>query len=112
MDLVRYLNPADYYSPRIDKVGKVFEKKYSFKDRNFLVKIRDVQKIDKKIISISFFFSYENGEKTPNLRVKNVDILLLIQMEVNFTMYLSKKFIKLIKGYIWGDIGTFWANKW
>ena len=112
MDLVRCLNTADYYSPRIDKVDKVFAKKCSFKDGNFLIKIRDVQKIDKKIVSISFFFSYENGEKTPNLRVKNVDILLLIEMEVNFTMYLSKKFIKVIKGYIWGDIGTFWANKW
>ena len=113
MDLVRYLNLADYYSPRIDKVDKFFTKKCSFKDRNFLVKIRDVQKIDKKIVSISFFFfSYENGEKTPNLRVKNVDILLLIEMEINFTMYLSKKFIKLIKGHIWGDIGTFWTNKW
>ena len=63
MDLVRYLNPADYYSPRIDKVDKVFAKKCSFKDRNFLVKIRDVQKIDKKIVSISFFFSVMKMEK-------------------------------------------------
>lgn len=56
MDLVRHLNPADYYSPRIDKVDKVFAKKCSFKDRNFLVKIRDVQKIDKKnCINIIFF---------------------------------------------------------
>ena len=59
----RYLNPAYHSSRRITKSNKDFGKRLHFKDTNFLVKIRNIHKIEKKnSISISVF-GYENIKK-------------------------------------------------
>ena len=56
---------------RIRKVDKDFARKFGFKDIKFLVKITDIQKIEKiNCISISAF-GYENKEKFPIYVSKN-----------------------------------------
>ena len=61
--LFRSLNPADHNSTRIAKADKDFAKKLDFKDIKLPVKIRDIDKIEKKdSISISVF-GCENKEK-------------------------------------------------
>ena len=57
-----YLNPANHKPASITKGDKDFAKKGDFKDIEFPVKIRDIQKIKKKSIGI---FGYENKEKHP-----------------------------------------------
>ena len=46
--LVIYLNPADHNPRRITKANKDFAKKLDFKAIKFSVKIRDINKIEKK----------------------------------------------------------------
>ena len=48
--LVRYLNPADQIPRRITKGDKDFAKRVYFKGIKFLVKIRDIRKIEEKRI--------------------------------------------------------------
>ena len=49
--LVIYLNTADDHHPaRITKADKDFAKRLDFKDKNFSVKTRDIQKIEKGIL--------------------------------------------------------------
>ena len=48
--LVRYLNPADHNPRRITKSVKDFAKRLDFKDMKFLVKTRDIHKIEKRIL--------------------------------------------------------------
>ena len=70
--LVRYLNPVNYHPAIITKADKKFVKKLDFKDIKFIVKIRGIQKIEKKSsIGISVF-GYENKEKTSNLCIKKM----------------------------------------
>ena len=53
---MRYLNPTDRNPARIRKADKDFAKELDFKDIKFLVKIRDIHKIEKtNSISISVF---------------------------------------------------------
>ena len=47
--LVRYLDLSDHHAARITKADKDFAKKLDFKDIKFLVKVRDIYKIEKKI---------------------------------------------------------------
>ena len=69
--LVRYLNPADHYLARFTKADKDFAKMLDFKNINFQVKIRDIDKIENKnSISISVF-GYENKENSPIYYQKN-----------------------------------------
>ena len=63
--LVGYLNPADHYPTRISKLDKDISKRLDFKDIKFLVKIRDIHKIEKKGYSGISVFGYENKEKHP-----------------------------------------------
>ena len=83
--IVRYLNPPNHHPERITKVDQDFAEKLDFKDIKFPVKIRDINKIEKKnkkSISISVF-GYENKEKHPIYVSKNfceethVDLLLI-----------------------------------
>ena len=61
--LVRYLYTADYHPARIREVGKLHGDKLDFKHIKFLIKIRDIHKIEKKTsIGISVFV-YENNKK-------------------------------------------------
>ena len=63
--MIRFLSPADNNSRRITKPDKDFAKRLDFKDIQFLVKIRDIHKIEKNnSIGISAF-GYENKEKHP-----------------------------------------------
>ena len=58
-------NPTDHNPRRITKADKDFAEKLDFKDIKFQVKIRDIQKIEKKnSIGISVF-GYEKKEKHP-----------------------------------------------
>ena len=61
--IFKYSNPANRHPAKITKADKDFAKKLDFKDIKFHVKIRDINKIEKKnSISISAF-GYENKEK-------------------------------------------------
>ena len=71
--LVRHLNPADLNPARITKADKDFNETLILKDIKFLVKIRDIRKVEKKI---PLTLGHENKEKHP--------------------IYVSKKFYKLI----------------
>ena len=46
--IVRYLNPPNHHPERITKVDQGFAEKLDFKDIKFPVKIRDMNKIEKK----------------------------------------------------------------
>ena len=93
--LARYLNPANHHPARITKANKDFAKRLDFKDMKFQVKIRDIQKIEKKnSIDISVF-GYGNKEKHPIcvskqcFEEKHVDLSLIGEREKK-TMFLSK----------------------
>ena len=78
--LGKYLNPADRNWARIIKADKEFVKKIDFLcwKTGFLVKIRDIHKIEKKnSIGISIF-GYENKETHP------------IYVSTKMTLFLSK----------------------
>ena len=61
--MIRYLNTADHNPRKITKVDKYYAKRLDFKDVKFPVKIRDIDKVEKKhSIGISLFH-YENEEK-------------------------------------------------
>ena len=63
--LVTYLHPVDNDPKIIPKADFNFAKKLDFKDINFPVKVRDIQKIEKRnSISINVT-GYENKEKHP-----------------------------------------------
>ena len=48
--LIRYLNPADRNSAKITKAGQDFAKKPDFKETEFPVKTRNIQKVEKKTL--------------------------------------------------------------
>ena len=70
--IVRYVNPTDHNPRRITKADKDFAKKLDFKDIKFLVKIRDIHKIEKKNSVSSSVFGYENKGKTSKLCIKKM----------------------------------------
>ena len=93
--MVRYLNPVDRKSARVTKADKDFEKKLDFKDINFPVEIKNIQKIEKKnSIGISAF-GYENKEKHPINVLKNfcedkhVDLLLVDEREKKHYVFIK-----------------------
>ena len=53
--IVRYLNPVVHNPTRITKADKEFAKKLNFKNIKFPVKIRDIHKIGKIILSALVF---------------------------------------------------------
>ena len=57
--------PADHHPARITKADKDFAKTLYFKDINFPVKIRDINKIKNKNSISNSTFGYENKEKYP-----------------------------------------------
>ena len=82
--IVTYLNPADNHPARITNNDKILLKRLILEDMmKFTVKVRDINKIEKKnSISISVF-GYENKEKHPFYVSKKcceenrVDLLLI-----------------------------------
>ena len=112
--LARYLNPAGRNPAKITKADKKCVKKPDFKDTKFPIKVRDINKIEKKnSISISNF-GYENKEKHPNCvskkcyDKKHVDLLLIEEKDkrhyvlirnfntfiYNHTLHHGKKFCR------------------
>ena len=61
----RYLHLVDKNPERIGKIGKNLARKLDFKDIKFPVKIRDIRKIEKKIVNSISVFGYGNREKFP-----------------------------------------------
>ena len=51
---MKYFQPADDNPARIMEIGKDFAKKRYFKDIEFSVKIRDIHKIEKRVVSALF----------------------------------------------------------
>ena len=71
MTFSQTLISAHHNSGIIKKVDKDFSRKLEFKDIKFLVKIRDIRKIERNnAISISVF-CYENKERYPIYVSKN-----------------------------------------
>ena len=54
---IRYLNPADQNPLRITKADNKFIKKLDFKDIKFPVKVRDIHKMKKRILSAIVFLA-------------------------------------------------------
>ena len=102
--LVRYLNPADHNPRRITKTDKDFAERPDFKEIKFPVKIREIQKFEKKnSIGISVF-GYENKEKyliyvsKKCCEEKHVDLLLIGEVEHKFYV-LIKDFNRFMYDY-------------
>ena len=49
--LVRYLHHEDHHPPRIAETDKDFARKLDFKDTKLPVKIRDIHKTEKRVLS-------------------------------------------------------------
>ena len=49
--LIKYLRPADYHPERNRKIAKLSGDELDFQDMKFLVKIKDINKIEKRILS-------------------------------------------------------------
>ena len=63
--LVRYLHRADHITRGIREVDKLYVEKLDFEDIKFIVKVRDIQKIERKnSISINDF-GYDHKKKHP-----------------------------------------------
>ena len=61
---LRNLTPADHYPERIRKIDKLFGDELNFEDIEFLVKIKNIHKTEKKKNSIGIsVFGYESQEK-------------------------------------------------
>ena len=45
---MRYLHPVHHHPARIRKIGEIFEGELDFRVIKFLVKIRDIHKVEKK----------------------------------------------------------------
>ena len=54
--LVRYLNPVDHHPARTTKADKDFAKMLDLKDKNVLLHIRGIRKIEKKGIPSALAF--------------------------------------------------------
>ena len=66
MSVVRCSNPENQHPAKITKADKNFDKKLGFKDIKFIVKIRDIHKVEiKNSIGVSVF-GCESKEKHPN----------------------------------------------
>ena len=91
--MVRYLNPADQNLGRITTADKDFAKRLDFKDIKFLVKIRDIHKIEKNSFISFNVFGYENKEKYPIYvpklccEDKHIDLLLIGEGEKKHCFY-------------------------
>ena len=53
--LIRHLHPLDYHPERNRKISKLFGNELDFQDMKFLVKIKDINKIEKRILSPLLF---------------------------------------------------------
>ena len=63
--MVRYLYPRDHHAVRTAKADKDIAKRIYFKNTKFPVKIRDIQKIDKRnYIGISVFWLLKQSKIT------------------------------------------------
>ena len=70
--LVRYVHPTDHNPRRIIKVDKLYGDKLDFRNIKFLVKVRDIHKIERtNSIGISVF-GYENKKKYQIYVSKNI----------------------------------------
>ena len=69
--IFRYSNPANRNPANITKANKEFTKKLDFKDIKFPVKIRDIQKIEKRILSALVFLTMKITKKS-NLCIKKM----------------------------------------
>ena len=52
---VKYLHPEDHYPATIRKVDRLFGDKLDFEDIKFPVKIKDIHKTEKRILSTLVF---------------------------------------------------------
>ena len=81
--MVRCLNPADHNPRRITKAAKDFAKRLDVKDIKFPLKVKDIQKFEKKNSIGMSVFGYKNKEKYPIsvpkkcCKEKDVDLLLI-----------------------------------
>ena len=91
------MHPTDHNSRRIRKVDKLYGDKLGFKDIEFLVKITDTHKIERKNSIDVSVFGYEVNKKYPIYALKKccedkrVDLLLIGEGE--------KKHYVLIKDF-------------
>ena len=79
--LVKYPHPADHNPKKIRKVDKDFARQLDFKELKFLVKIRDIHKIERKNCISTSVFGYGNKQNYPifvsrNTFKNHVDLLL------------------------------------
>ena len=92
--MVRYLTLQIIIQEEFKKLKRFFSKKLDFKYIKFPVKIREIQKFEKKNSKDISVFGYENKEKYPVyvskkcFEEKHVDLLLIGEGEKN-TMSLS-----------------------
>ena len=70
--LVRYLNPADRNPARITKADKDFAKELDFKDIQFPFKVRDINKIGKKIPLVLVFLVLKIRKNIQFMYQKNI----------------------------------------
>ena len=70
--IVRYLIPANQYQGRIAKAYKDLAEKLDFKDKKFLVKIRDIHKIEKKNSIDSSVLAMKIKKNMQSMYQKNV----------------------------------------
>ena len=72
LSIVKYLNPADRNPARITKVDKEFAKKLDAKDTKLPVKIRGIQKFEKKNLSALVFLIMKVKKNIQSVYQKNV----------------------------------------
>ena len=83
MEYSQYLNSADCKLARITKADKDFDEKLDFKGVQFPVKIRDIQKTEKEILSALVFLAMKIKKNIQFMyqkqccEEKHVDLLLL-----------------------------------
>ena len=71
------LNSIDQNRRRITKAAKDFAKKIDFKGIKFLVKIRDIHRIGKRIPSTLVFLVMKIKKNIQSIYQKQIDLLLI-----------------------------------
>ena len=103
--LLRYLHPAYCHPARIRKVDRSFEKEIDFVVLKFPVKIKGINKVEKKNSTSISVFSYNNEEKykvdvSKKCFEENILICYQLQKKIKdatFLLYyqISKNYCKL-----------------
>ena len=107
--MIRSLHPTGNNSKRTRKVDKLYVDKWDFKDMIFLVKVRDIYKIERKSFISTIFLVMKRKSVQPKCKEKHVDLLLISEWEKkhhalnkDFNTFMHDYTLQCERKHFWG----------